>query len=458
LTRLQDQPPGGESSVSRRFTIAHSGDGDASFALSAARSDIALIVVDALEGLQRQARWTAEVVSLFSVPNVALVIDGMERIGFSDDVFQRLERACRTSAFSAGLRDAVVLPVSLADDDNVAKRSTRMPWYRGPALLEYVNAARAGGATGAPSEVADQFEATIVWIGDDDLLPGRPYEIHMGGASAVASFGVPKYRLNVDTREHVAARTLHREDIGVCNMALDRAVGFDPCARNRANGTFVVRDGETTTAVGVGAINFALRRAHNLHWQAIDVDKHAHAALKGHRPCIVWFTGLSGAGKSTIANLLEKRLHALGAHTYLLDGDNVRHGLNRDLGFTAADRVENIRRIGEVARLMVDAGLVVLVSFISPFRAERRLARHLVSPQEFCEVFVDAPLAIAEARDPKGLYRKARRGELANFTGIDSPYERPEHAEVSVDTSVLSPEESVECVMEKLADMQVLPK
>ncbi|MBN3819693.1 sulfate adenylyltransferase subunit CysN [Paraburkholderia sp. Se-20369] len=292
----------------------------------------------------------------------------------------------------------------------------------------------------APPEVADQFEATLVWMHDEPLLPGRPYLVKLGTQTVGATCATPKYKVDVNTREHLAARTLALNEIGVCNLSLDRPVAFDPYARNRHTGGFIVIDRFTNDTVGAGMLHFALRRAHNVHWQAVDVDRAARAAQKRQTPRIVWLTGLSGAGKSTIANLVEQRLHALGRHTYLLDGDNVRHGLNRDLGFTEADRVENIRRVAEVARLMVDAGLIALVSFISPFRAERDMARALVGPGEFVEVFVDTPLAVAEERDPKGLYRKARRGELKHFTGIDSPYEAPERPELRIDTLAETPD------------------
>src|SRR5437867_536401 len=271
-----------------------------------------------------------------------------------------------------------------------------------------------------------------------------------------ATIAHPKYKINVNTLEHVAAKTLQLNEIGVCNLNLDRAIPFDPYEHNRDAGGFIFIDRLTNHTIGAGLLHFALRRSQNIHWQSIEVNKSAHAALKGQKPVVVWFTGLSGAGKSTIANLVEKRLHALGRHTYLLDGDNVRHGLNKDLGFTEADRVENIRRVAEVARLMVDAGLIVLVSFISPFRAERRLARSLVEEREFCEVFVDTPLSIAEQRDRKGLYEKARRGELKNFTGIDSPYEPPENPEIRIDTTSKAPEDAAELIVAHLRAMGIL--
>ncbi|VWB14421.1 sulfate adenylyltransferase subunit CysN [Burkholderia lata] len=299
----------------------------------------------------------------------------------------------------------------------------------------------------APPEVADQFEATLVWMHDEPLLPGRPYLVKLGTQTVGATCATPKYKIDVNTREHLAARTLALNEIGVCNLSFDRPVAFDPYDRNRHTGGFIVIDRFTNDTVGAGMLHFALRRAHNVHWQAVDVDRAARAAQKAQTPRIVWLTGLSGAGKSTIANLVEKRLHALGKHTYLLDGDNVRHGLNRDLGFTEADRVENIRRVAEVARLMLDAGLITLVSFISPFRAERDMARALAGPDEFVEVFVDTPLAVAEGRDPKGLYKKARRGELKHFTGIDSPYEPPAQPELRVDTVAESPEEAADRIV-----------
>jgi len=281
-----------------------------------------------------------------------------------------------------------------------------------------------------PPEVADQFECHLVWMAEDAMLPGRSYLAKIGTRTVGMTVAPPKYKVNVNTLEHTATKTLSLNEIGVANVNLDRAIPFDPYTANRDMGAFILIDRFTEATVAAGMLHFALRRSHNIHVQAVEVNKAARSVQKGQRPALLWFTGLSGAGKSTIANLVEKRLHAEGYHTYLLDGDNVRHGLNKDLGFTDADRVENIRRVAEVARLMVDAGLIVLASFISPFRAERRLARDLLEPGEFIEVHVDTPLAVAESRDRKGLYAKARAGKLANFTGIDSPYEPPEHPEL----------------------------
>ncbi|HEY5754866.1 MAG TPA: sulfate adenylyltransferase subunit CysN, partial [Steroidobacter sp.] len=311
-------------------------------------------------------------------------------------------------------------------------------------------------AAASPPTVADQFQATIIWMHEEAMLPGRPYLIKLGSRTVTGSITTPKYKVNVNTMEHLAAKQLELNEIGICNLSLDRAVAFDPYTDNRETGGFILIDKISNDTVGAGLLSFALRRAENIHWQALDVNKHARSALKGQRACILWFTGLSGAGKSTVANLVEKRLHSLGRHTYTLDGDNVRHGLNKDLGFTDADRVENIRRVAEVSKLMVDAGLIVLVSFISPFRSERRLARELMQPGEFFEVFVDTPLEEAEKRDPKGLYKKARRGELQNFTGIGSPYEPPEHPEIHLRTALVSPEDAAEQIMKQLRDAGML--
>ncbi len=304
--------------------------------------------------------------------------------------------------------------------------------------------------TDALSSVADQFEATVIWMADEPMLPGRPYWIKIGAKQVSATITEPKYKINVNTLEHLAAKTLALNEIGICNLSLDQSIAFDPYNENRDTGAFILIDRLTNATIGAGLLHFALRRSQNIHWQALEVNKTARANIKGQQPTVLWFTGLSGAGKSTIANLVEKQLLALGRHTYLLDGDNVRHGLNRDLGFTDADRVENIRRVGEVAKLMADAGLVVMVSFISPFRAERRMARSLFAEGEFYEVHVDTPLIEAEKRDVKGLYKKARRGELKNFTGIDSPYEPPENPEIYVDTTQSKAEESAAAIIEHL--------
>ena len=307
-----------------------------------------------------------------------------------------------------------------------------------------------------PPEVADQFETTLVWMHEDHLLPGRSYLLKIGARTVTATVTEIKHRVDVNSLEHLAAKELELNAIAVCNVSTDQPLAFDPYETNPGTGGFILIDRMSNATVGAGMIHFALRRAHNIHWQALDIDRQARAGLKGQKPAVLWFTGLSGAGKSTIANLVEKRLLSEGRHTYLLDGDNVRHGLNRDLGFTDADRVENIRRVAEVARLMADAGLIVLTSFISPFRAERRMARDLMPEGEFFEVFVDAPLAVAEERDVKGLYKKARSGQLKNFTGIDSPYEAPEAPEIRIDTTAMTPEEAAQAVCQALTRAGVL--
>ncbi len=302
----------------------------------------------------------------------------------------------------------------------------------------------------APPETATQFEATVVWMHEEPLLQGRAYLMKIGTSMVSATITPLKYKVNVNTLEHMAAEKLELNDIGVCELGLDRAIPFEPYAQDRAMGGFILIDRMTHNTVGAGMINFALRRSQNVHWQALDVNKATRAERKGQKSCVLWLTGLSGAGKSTIANLVEKQLLAMGRHTYLLDGDNVRHGLNKDLGFTAQDRVENIRRVAEVSKLMVDAGLIVLVSFISPFRSERRMARELLEPGEFVEIFVDTPLADAEQRDVKGLYKKARSGQLQNFTGIDSPYETPEHPELRLDTTTMTAEDAASRIVDLL--------
>jgi bifunctional enzyme CysN/CysC len=311
-------------------------------------------------------------------------------------------------------------------------------------------------ASDAPPQVSDAFEATVVWMTEQPLLQGRSYLLKLGAQTSSATVAPLKYKVNVNTLEHVATRTLEMNEIGVCAIELDRPIVFEPYSENRDLGGFILIDRISNTTVGAGLLHFGLHRSQNVRWQALEVDKAGRAGLKGQKPCVLWFTGLSGAGKSTIASHLEKRLHVMGRHTYVLDGDNVRHGLTKDLGFTPADRVENIRRVAEVARLMADAGLIVLVSLISPYRAERRMARDLLPPGEFLEVFVDTPLEVAESRDPKGLYKKVRRGELKNFTGVDSPYERPEHPEVRIDTTESSADQAVEILLLQLRHTGVI--
>ena len=346
-------------------------------------------------------------------------------------------------------RESTVARIVTADGDLASASSGQAVTL---TLTDEIDISRGDMISGAdsPAEVADQFEATLVWLSEADMLPGRPYLLKLGSCTVNATVAEPKYKVNVNTMEHLAAKRLVLNEIGVCTLSLDRPVAFDPYTTNRSTGGFILIDRMSNHTVGAGMLHFALRRSQNIHLQHVDVDKAARASLKGQQAAVVWLTGLSGAGKSTLANLVEKRLFALGRHSYLLDGDNVRHGLNRDLGFTDADRVENIRRVAEVARLMVDAGLIVITAFISPFRAERAMARGLMADGEFIEVHVDTPLAVAEARDVKGLYRKARSGALKNFTGIDSPYEAPEAPELRVDTSTCDANDAADRIIDQL--------
>jgi len=301
-----------------------------------------------------------------------------------------------------------------------------------------------------PPQTADQFEATIVWMDDEPLHVGRSYWLKLGTQTVSATIQQPKYTVNVNTMDHLAAKTLDLNAIGVAELATDKPLVFDAYTDNRTLGGFILIDKITNRTVGAGMLNFSLRRAQNVHWQALDITRDMHADLKNQKPAVLWFTGLSGAGKSTIANLVEKKLHRMNRHSFLLDGDNVRHGLNKDLGFTEADRIENIRRVGEVAKLMTDAGLIVITAFISPFRAERDMVRAMIPEGEFIEIFIDTPLADAEARDVKGLYKKARDGSLKNFTGIDSPYEEPLNPEIRIDTTTMTPEQAADFIIGKV--------
>jgi bifunctional enzyme CysN/CysC len=354
----------------------------------------------------------------------------------------RTSQVSRIVTFDGDLDEAVAgqsITITLADEIDVS---------RGDLIV----------AADQPAEVADQFEATVVWMNETPLLPGRSYFMKIGTRMATATISPLKYKINMNTMQRLAAATLDLNEIGVCNLELDRSIPFDPYTVNRDTGGFILIDRITNDTVGAGMLHFALRRASNVQWQALDVNKAGRSTMKGQKPCVLWFTGLSGAGKSTIANLVDKRLHSLNRHTYLLDGDNVRHGLNRNLGFTEVDRVENIRRVAEVAKLMVDAGLIVCTAFISPFRAERQMARALLEEGELIEIFVDTPIGVAEQRDPKGLYKKARRGDLKNFTGIDSPYEPPEKPELRIDTTTTTPEAAAETIVAYLTDKGFVPR
>jgi bifunctional enzyme CysN/CysC len=359
-----------------------------------------------------------------------LVSEGRIRPGDSVRVLPsgRTSTVARVVTFGEDLKEAVAgqsATITLADEVDCS---------RGDVLA----------AAEDPPEISDQFEATLVWMADEELLPGRPYWLKLATQFVTATIHSPKYQINVNSMEHLAAKSLSLNAIGVANLSTDKPLVFETYEKSRELGGFILIDKISNATVAAGMLHFALRRASNVHWQALDVDRDAHALLKHQRPRLLWFTGLSGAGKSSIANLVQKKLHVLGKHSFLLDGDNIRHGLNKDLGFTDVDRVENIRRIGEVAKLMTDAGLIVLTAFISPFRAERRMVREMSSPGEFIEIYIETPLEVAEHRDVKGLYKKARAGQLQHFTGIDSPYEPPEQPEIRINTVKTSAEEAAD--------------
>ena len=510
----------------------------------ASTADAAVLIVDARKGVLTQTRRHSYLVSLLGVRHVAVAINKMDLVGYSEKVFLSIADDYRRFARQIGLESVTFIPISAVRGDNVTGSSDKTPWFRGESVLGYLESIdvdadsmqrrpfrmpvqwvnRSGldfrGFSGTiaggrirpgdkvrvqpsgrestisrivtfdgdlpeavagqsvtltlnddvdisrgdllsqaddPAGVATQFETTLVWMHDVPLLPGRSYLLKTGAQTVTASVMDLKYQVNVNTLEHVAAKTLALNAIGVCTLNLDRPIAFDPYAENRETGGYILIDRMTNDTVAAGLIHFALRRSQNIHIQHVDVNKAARNQMNGQKSCVVWFTGLSGSGKSTIANLLEKRLHAMGHRTYLLDGDNVRHALNKDLGFTDTDRVENIRRVGEVAKLMVDAGLIVMTAFISPFRAERRMARALLEDGEFLEVHVDLPLELAEQRDAKGLYKKARRGELKNFTGIDSSYEVPESPELHLPTDKVDPGEAVDQIIALLRQRGRLP-
>ncbi|WP_096701993.1 sulfate adenylyltransferase subunit CysN [Magnetospirillum sp. 15-1] len=511
-------------------------------ATGASNADLAVVLVDARQGVVTQTRRHATIVHLMGITDVVLAVNKMDLVGYDQAVFARIEAEFKAFATAIGIAHVTAIPVSALKGDNLAVPSDSMAWYTGQTLLHFMETVRVerhpqgaglrmpvqwvcrpnqdfrgyagtiasgrvapgmavtiepggrasrvesivthdGVLTGAGAGQAviltltddvdvsrgdviaaaddrpassDQFAAHLVWMSERPLLPERSYLMRIGNQTAGFQVSHIKYRLNVNTLEHTAATRLDLNDVAVCNIALDRQVVFEPYGVDRSLGGFILMDRVTNETVGCGMIDFALRRAANIHWQAVTVDKAARAALKGQRPAVVWLTGLSGAGKSSIADLVERKLTALGRHTYLLDGDNVRHGLNRDLGFTDADRVENIRRVAEVARLFVDAGMIVLTSFISPFRLERRMARDLVGADAFIEVFADAPLAVCEGRDPKGLYRKARAGEIQNFTGIDSAYEAPEQPDLHLHTDTQSLEEMADRVIALLRERSLI--
>jgi bifunctional enzyme CysN/CysC len=503
----------------------------------ASTADLAVILIDARKGVLTQTRRHSYLAHLIGIRNLVLAVNKMDLIEYDQRKYDDIVGNYRAFALSIGINDFVAIPISGLGGDNISKRSDRMPWYRGPSLVEHLetvefdaNAAEdsafrmpvqwvnrpnldfrgfagtiASGrvapgdkirvlpsgklsqvsrivtydgdldqavatqsvticltdeidcsrgdvivAADAPAEVADQFEATIVWMSEEPLLVGRQYWLKLATQTATASIHAPKYQIDVNTMEHLAAKTFELNSIGVANLVTDKPIVFEPYEANHELGAFILINKLTNATVAAGMLHFSLRRSQNIHRQALEVSREAHARLKHQQPAVLWFTGLSGAGKSTIANLVEKKLHRMNRHTFLLDGDNVRHGLNKDLGFTDADRGENIRRIGEVAKLMTDAGLIVITAFISPFRAERQLVRDMMEQDEFMEIYIDTPLQVAEHRDVKGLYKKARSGKLANFTGVDSPYEPPVSPEIHINTAAMTPAQAASLIVDRL--------
>jgi bifunctional enzyme CysN/CysC len=520
------------STPKRKFIVADTPGHEQytrNMATGASTADVAIVLIDARQGVLRQTRRHSIIASLLGIRQIVLAVNKIDLVNHDQAVFDRIVADYRAFAADLGFAAIVPIPMSARYGDNVTKRSEATSWYSGPTLIEhletvevgadlmskpfrfpvqYVNrpdldfrgfagtiasgriakgdavvVAKSGAATrvkrivahggdldeagegqavtlvlddevevsrgnmlvapDARPHVADQFAARIVWFDEHALMPGRSYILRTSTDQASATVTDLKFRINVNDLGEEASKTLAMNEVGVVNISTQSPIAFDPFSENRATGAFILIDRMTNATAAAGMIIHPLRRAENIHWQSLDVTKKVRAEAKNQRPAVLWFTGLSGSGKSTIANLLEKKLHSEGRHTYILDGDNVRHGLNRDLGFTEQDRVENIRRVAEVARLMADAGLIVLVSFISPFRAERQMARERMEPGEFVEVFVDTPFEECAARDPKGLYARALRGEIRNFTGIDSPYEAPDKPEVHLRTLGRTPEEMV---------------
>ncbi|WP_027155461.1 sulfate adenylyltransferase subunit CysN [Mesorhizobium sp. WSM2561] len=512
-------------------------------ATGASTADLAIVLIDARQGVLRQTRRHSIIASLLGIRHVVLAVNKIDLVGFDRDVFAETVADYTEFAKDLGFSSIVPIPMSARFGDNVSRRSTLTGWYAGPTLIDHLEMVAIGEASEQPfrfpvqyvnrpnldfrgfagtvasgsvaegdvvvvaksgkqsrvkrivaqagdlewavegqavtivledeievsrgnllvapearPQVADQFAANLVWFDEQALLPGRSYILRTETDQASATISELKYRVNVNDFAQEAAKSLAMNEVGVVNISAQSPIAFDSFAENRTTGAFILIDRITNATVGAGMILHRLRRADNIHWQSLEVTKSARAAAKHQKPAVLWLTGLSGSGKSTIANLLEKKLHASGRHTYILDGDNVRHGLNRDLGFTDEDRVENIRRVAEVARLMVDAGLMVIVSFISPFLAERRMAREMMGEGEFIEVFVDTPFDECAARDPKGLYAKALGGEIKNFTGLDSPYEQPENAEIRLQTTGKTPEEMVDALERSLHERNIVQR
>lgn len=507
-------------------------------ATGASTADVAIILVDAEQGVLTQTRRHSFIVSMVGVKKVLLAINKLDLVNYSEEIYDKIVSDYQDFAQTALDIDSITsIPISALIGDNVVKKSENTPWYNGQTIMEYLETVEIsnqktlqsfrmpvqwvnrpnsnfrgfsglissgkinsgdkirilpGGQTSTiksivtwggnlatakagqsvtiilddeidvsrgdvitisedPCSEADQFQARILWMNENPMMPGRQYLLKSNSQSAMLTLGRLKHRIDVNTLDHLPAKTLELNEIGVCNISLDKRIAFDSYEKNQTMGGFIVIDRLSNNTVGMGLIDFALRRSENIHWQKMDVSQESRAEQKSQVPKIIWFTGLSGSGKSSIANILEKKLQSLGRHTITLDGDNIRHGINRDLGFTDADRVENIRRVGEVAKLMLNSGLICITSFISPFESERKMVRSLVSENEFIEVFVDTPLSVCEQRDVKGLYAKARSGEIPNFTGISSPFEKPINPEIRIDTLNISAEEAADQIIEFLS-------
>ena len=507
-------------------------------ATGASTADVAIILVDAEQGVLTQTRRHSFIVSMVGVKKVLLAINKLDLVNYSEEIYDKIVSDYQDFAQTALDIDSITsIPISALIGDNVVKKSENTPWYNGQTIMEYLETVEIsnqktlqsfrmpvqwvnrpnsnfrgfsglissgkinsgdkirilpGGQTSTiksivtwdgnlttakagqsvtiilddeidvsrgdvitisedPCSEADQFQARILWMNENPMMPGRQYLLKSNSQSALLTLGRLKHRIDVNTLDHLPAKTLELNEIGVCNISLDKRIAYDSYDKNQTMGGFIVIDRLSNNTVGMGLIDFALRRSENIHWQKMDVSQESRAEQKSQVPKIIWFTGLSGSGKSSIANILEKKLQSLGRHTITLDGDNIRHGINRDLGFTDADRVENIRRVGEVAKLMLNSGLICITSFISPFESERKMVRSLVSKNEFIEVFVDTPLSVCEQRDVKGLYAKARSGEIPNFTGVSSPFEKPINPEVRIDTLNISAEEAADQIIEFLS-------
>jgi bifunctional enzyme CysN/CysC len=511
-------------------------------ATGSSTADVAIILVDARNGIMTQTRRHSFIVSMLGVKKIILAINKLDLVNYSKEIYDKIVQDYTIFAENAlEIEEITSIPISALLGDNIISKSDNTKWYNGPTIMDYLETVEIIGdnnsnpfrmpvqwvnrpnldfrgycgmiASGKikpgdeirvlpggqqstiksiffnnnelktatsgksvtitlsdeidvsrgnvivsaknPGGEANQFQAHILWLSDDAMIPGRQYIFKSNTQTSLLNLGRLKYQINVNTLNQTPAKELGLNQIAVCNISLDKRIAFDPYKENKTTGGFIIIDKITNHTVGMGLIDFALRRSDNIHWQSMDITKEQRAIQKSQSPKIIWFTGLSGSGKSSIANILEKKLHSMGHHTIILDGDNIRHGLNKDLGFTEADRVENIRRVGEVAKLMVESGLICITAFISPFESERRMIRSLVSEEEFIEIYVDTPLEICEKRDVKGLYAKARSGQLPNFTGISSPFEAPQNPEIRIDTTKVSAELAADAVIDFLTKNQL---